>query len=157
VDDYRGFEVAMSGPEKFHLQTQHSLELDMIHNLTHPTACNLVIKVGGNYRIKVRKRLVYPHQAMLDDVHINNGTYAVVKVDMVYVNAKNMKLEVPPDNTTLTLQDAINRRVMWMSSIDVDPSVAASASTTTSQPHTAPGLIFPETQPDQMKLCPSPA
>jgi hypothetical protein len=82
---------------------------------------------------------VYPHQAMLDDVHINNGTYAVVKVDMVYVNAKNMKLEVPPDNTTLTLQDAINRRVMWMSSIDVDPSVAASASTTTSQPHTAPG------------------
>jgi hypothetical protein len=36
--------------------------------------------VGGNYRMEVRK----------------------VKVDMVHENVKNMKLEVPPDDMTLT-------------------------------------------------------
>jgi hypothetical protein len=51
----------------------------------------------------------------------------------VHENSKNMKLEVPPDNTTLTLWDAITRRVQWRrTSIDVDPSVVASASTTAS-------------------------
>jgi hypothetical protein len=72
-------------------------------------------------------------------------------------SVKNMKPEVPPDNTMLTLRDAITRRVQWRwTSIDVDPSAAASASTTASPPHTAPGLIFPKTQPDQMQSCPSP-
>jgi hypothetical protein len=57
----------------------------------------------------------------------------VVKVDMVHGNAKNMKLEVPSDDTMLTLWDAITRRVQWRrTSIDVDPSAAASASTTAS-------------------------
>jgi hypothetical protein len=32
-----------------------------------------------------------------------------------------------------------------MTYIDVDPSAAASASTTASQPNTSPGSIFPET------------
>jgi hypothetical protein len=53
------------------------------------------------------------------------------------------------DDMTLTLQDAITRRVQWRrTSIDVDRSVAASTSTTTSQPNTAPSSIFPDTQPD---------
>jgi hypothetical protein len=52
---------------------------------------------------------------------------------MVHGNAKNMKLEVPSDDTMLTLWDAITRRVQWrMTSIDVDPSAAALASTTAS-------------------------
>jgi hypothetical protein len=46
---------------------------------------------------------------------------------MVYENVKNMKLEVPPHDKTLTLQDVITRRVQWRrTSIDVDLSVIAS-------------------------------
>jgi hypothetical protein len=49
---------------------------------------------------------------------------------------------------TLTLRDVVTRRVQWRrTSIDVDPSVVASASTTASQPNNAPALIFPETRP----------
>jgi hypothetical protein len=44
---------------------------------------------------------------MLDDVQIDASAYVVVKVDMVHENAKNMKLDVPPDDTTLTLRGAI--------------------------------------------------
>jgi hypothetical protein len=44
---------------------------------------------------------------MLDDVQIDALAYVVVKVDMVHDNAKNIKLEVPQDNTTLTLWNAI--------------------------------------------------
>jgi hypothetical protein len=64
----------------------------------------------------------------------------------VHDDLKDLKLEVPPDNMTLTMRDAITRRVLWRwTSIDVDPSVA-SASTTPSQPNTSPTLIFPETR-----------
>jgi hypothetical protein len=48
---------------------------------------------------------------MLDDVEINTSSYVVLKVDMVHNNLKDMKLEVPPDDTTLTIQDAVTRRV----------------------------------------------
>jgi hypothetical protein len=69
----------------------------------------------------------------------------------VHENVKNMKLEVPSDDTTLTLRDAITRRVQWRrTSIDVDTSAAASTSTTASQSHTALGSIFLDTQPGQM-------
>jgi hypothetical protein len=51
----------------------------------------------------------------------------------MYENAKNLKLEVPPNDTTLTLWGAITRRVQWKrTSIDVDPSAVASVSATTS-------------------------
>jgi hypothetical protein len=53
----------------------------------------------------------------------------MVKVDMVHENTKNLKLEVAPDETTLTLWDAVTRMVRWRRAcIDVDE--AASASTT---------------------------
>jgi hypothetical protein len=65
---------------------------------------------------------------LLDDVQIDASAYVVVRVDMVQENMNNKKVEVPPDDTTLT------------------------APTTASQPHTAPGSIFLETQPDQMQL-----
>jgi hypothetical protein len=48
---------------------------------------------------------------MLDDIEINVPSYAVVKVDMVHENSKDLKLEVPPDDMTLTLRDAVTRRV----------------------------------------------
>jgi hypothetical protein len=48
---------------------------------------------------------------MLDDIQIDTSSYAVVKVDMVYDNLKGLKLEVPPDNTMLTMRDAVVRRV----------------------------------------------
>jgi hypothetical protein len=32
-------------------------------------------------------------------------------VDMVHENLKDLKLEVPPEDTTLTMQDIITRRV----------------------------------------------
>jgi hypothetical protein len=34
--------------------------------------------------MEVEKRLVYPHQVLLDDIQIDTTTYAMVKVDMVH-------------------------------------------------------------------------
>jgi hypothetical protein len=76
---------------------------------------------------------VYPCQTMLDDVQIDTSSYIVVKVDMVHDNSKDLKLNVPPNDTPLTMRDAVTRRVQWrQTSIDVDPSTAASVSTTPS-------------------------
>jgi hypothetical protein len=61
--------------------------------------------------MEVRKGLVYSHQTLLDDVQINALVYVVVKVVMVHENVKNMNLEVPPNDTMLTLWDGITRRV----------------------------------------------
>jgi hypothetical protein len=115
--------VATSGP---------SLEPDTIDALAHPTPCNLIITISGGYRMEVRKCIVYLRMYTLDDVSIDSVSFVVVKVDMVHENAKNLNLEVPPDDTTLTLQDAVTRRVKWRrTSIDIDPA-AISVSTTTS-------------------------
>jgi hypothetical protein len=141
-------------PIENHEQPLPSFEPDMIDNLAQPTACSLVVMVRGSYRIEVEKGLVYPHQILLDDIQMNASAYAIVKVDMVHKNAKNMKMEVTPDDTTLTLWDAITRRVQLRRTfIDVDLSATATMSTTTSQPHTALGSIFPKTQPDKMQPC----
>jgi hypothetical protein len=79
--------------------------------------------------MEVRSGLVYPHQAMLDDIEIDTSSYVVVKVDMVHENSKDMKLEMPPDDTTLTLRDAITGRVQWRgTSIDADPLAETSVS-----------------------------
>jgi hypothetical protein len=95
--------------------------------------------------MEVRGGLGYPRHTMLDNAEIDTSSYAMVKVDMVHENLKDLKMEVPPDDTTLTMRDAITRRVQWRwTSIDVDSSVAASALTTPSQPNTSPALIFPE-------------
>jgi hypothetical protein len=87
----------------------YSLEPNTIDNLAQPIACNLVVMIGGSFRMEVRKGLVYPHRTQLDDVQIDASAYSVIKVDMVHDNAKNMKLKVPPNDTTLTIRDAINR------------------------------------------------
>jgi hypothetical protein len=125
-------QIVASRPVEEHEQSLPSLEPDTIDNLAQPKACNLVVMVGGSYRMEVGKGLVYPYQSLLDNVQIEASTYAVVKVDMVRENMKNMKLEMPPDDTMLTMCDAITRRIQWRTSIDVDPSTIASASTTTS-------------------------
>jgi hypothetical protein len=102
--------------------------------------------------MEVGRGLVYPCQTMLDDVKIDVSSYAMVKVDMVHENLKDLKPEVPPDDTTLTMRDAITRRVHWRwTSIDVDPSAVALALTTPSQLNTSHAAIFPETH-----LSPSP-
>jgi hypothetical protein len=112
--------------------------------------------------MEVGRGLVYPHQTMLDDVEIDVSSYAVVKVDMVHENSKDLKLEVPPDDTTLTMRDAVTRRVQWRpTSIDVDPSTAASTSITPSQLDTSPALIFPKARlssspnPEQLHMSPT--
>jgi hypothetical protein len=87
------------------------LEPDTIDNLAQPTICSLVIMVGGSYRMEVGKGLVYPHQTLLDDVQIDASAYVVVKVDIVHENVKNIKVEVALDDMTLTLWDAITKRV----------------------------------------------
>jgi hypothetical protein len=70
---------------------------------------------------------VYPNLALHDDVLIDIASYDVVKVDMVHENAKNIKLKVAPNDTTLTLWDAVTRRVQWRRTcIDVDQAVSAS-------------------------------
>jgi hypothetical protein len=61
--------------------------------------------------MEVGKGLVYPHQTLLDDIQIDTSAYVAVKVDMVDENMKNMKLEVPLDDTTLTMRVAITRTV----------------------------------------------
>jgi hypothetical protein len=76
-------------------------------------------------------------------------------------NLKDLKLKVPPDDTTLTMWDAVIRRVQWRwTSIDIDPSAAALESTTPSQPSTSPASIFAEAclslSPNPKHLCPSP-
>jgi hypothetical protein len=84
--------------------------------------------------------IVYPRMYTLDDVQIDSVSFAMVKVDMVHENVKNLNLEVPPDDTTLTLQDAVTRRVQWRrTSIEVDPTaISASTTPSLSQQHTIP-------------------
>jgi hypothetical protein len=53
--------------------------------------------------MEVGRGLVYPHLTMLDDVQINATSFAMVKVDMVHKNLKDLKLEVPAYNTVLTM------------------------------------------------------
>jgi hypothetical protein len=63
----------------------------------------------------------------------------------VHDNSKDLKLEVPPDDTTLTMWDAVTRRVQRRTtSIDVDPSAPPLVSTTPSQLNTSPALIVPK-------------
>jgi hypothetical protein len=61
--------------------------------------------------MEVGRGLVYPRQTMFDDVEIDTSSYAMVMVDMVHDNLKDLKLEVPPDDMTLTMQDVVTRRV----------------------------------------------
>jgi hypothetical protein len=95
--------------------------------------------------MEVGRGLVYLCQTMLDDVQIDTSSYAVVKVDMVHDNSNDLKLEVSPDDTTLTMWDVVTRRVQWRwTSIDIDPSAVASASTTPSQLNASPALMSPK-------------
>jgi hypothetical protein len=67
---------------------------------------------------------------MLNDVQIDTSSYVVVKMDMVHDNLKDLKLEVPSDDTTLTMWDAVARRVQWRrTTIDIVPTIVASALT----------------------------
>jgi hypothetical protein len=96
--------------------------------------------------MEVRRGLVYPRQTTLDNIQIDASSYVVVKVDMVHENLKDLKLKVPLDDMMLTLPNVVTRRVQWRrSSIDVDQSATAIASTTANQTNTAPALIFPKT------------
>jgi hypothetical protein len=61
--------------------------------------------------MEVGREIVYPRQTILDDIEIDVSSYVVVKVDMVHENLKDLKLEVSLDDTTLTMHDAITRRV----------------------------------------------
>jgi hypothetical protein len=159
----------VSGLVEGHEQPLPSLEPDTIDNLAQPIACKLILLVEESFQLEVERGLVYPCQTMLDDVQIDTSFYAVVKVDIVHDNLKDLNLEVPPDDTTQTMQDAVTRRVQWRrTSIDVHPSTVASTSTTPSQLNTSPTSICPETRlslslnreqlrlsPIQEQLCPS--
>jgi hypothetical protein len=72
-----------------------SIKTNMIDNLVQPIACNLMLLVGGSFQMEVGRGLVYPGQTMLDDVQIDTSSYAVVNMDMVHDNSKDLKLEVP--------------------------------------------------------------
>jgi hypothetical protein len=104
--------------------------------------------------MEVRRGLVYPCQTMLDGVQIDTSSYDVVKLDMVHDNSKDLKLEVPPDDMTLTLRDAVARRVQWRrASIVVDPTVVASALTSpASMSHQA--CLPLSLNPEQLVLSP---
>jgi hypothetical protein len=57
--------------------------------------------------MEVGRGLVYPCQTMLDDVEIDASSYVLDKVDMVHENSKDLKLEVSPNDTMLTMRDAV--------------------------------------------------
>jgi hypothetical protein len=104
--------------------------------------------------MEVGRGLVYPCQTMLDNIQIDTSSYAVVKEDMVHNNSKDLKFEVPPDDTTLTMRDAVARRVQWRwTSIVIDLVAAASVST-------SPALMSPEARmpkspnPEQLVMSP---
>jgi hypothetical protein len=102
----------------------------MIDDLAQPTSCSLMLLVTGSFQMEVGRGLVYPCQTILDDVQINTSSYDVVKVDMVHKNLKDLKLEVPPDDTALTMRDAVARRVQWrLTSIVINLATIALAST----------------------------
>jgi hypothetical protein len=75
-------EVATGPPIGVQEPTQHSLELDTIDNLAHPTTCSLVVVVRANYLMEIGKGLVYPNLALLDGIPIESASYVVFKVDM---------------------------------------------------------------------------
>ncbi len=139
-----------------------SLEPDTIDTLAHPTPCSLIITISGGYRMEVGKGIVYLGMYTLDDVPIDSVRFVVVKMDMVHENVKNLNLEVPPDDTTLTLWDAVTRRVQWRrTSIDVDPATISASTTPSmlqqhtilslSQLHTIPSLSPPQNTPSQSR------
>jgi hypothetical protein len=125
----------------------------MIDNLAQPTTCNLMLWVGS-FRLEVGRELLYPCQTMLDNIQIDTSAYAMVNVDMVHDNSKDLKLKVPPNNTTLTMQDAVARRVQWTwTTIDIDPAAVASA--LTSPTSMSPEARLPLTpNPEQLVLSP---
>jgi hypothetical protein len=83
----------------------------MIDNLAQSTTCSLILLVRRSFEMEVWRGLVYTRQTMFNDVQINTSSYAVVKVDIVHDNLKDLVLEVPLDDTTLTMWDAVTRRV----------------------------------------------
>jgi hypothetical protein len=63
----------------------------------------------------------------------------VVKIDLLHEFAKDIKLDVPPDDMTTTLRDAVARRVQRRrAGIDIDPADADSVRTTEPQPQSPP-------------------
>jgi hypothetical protein len=103
----------VSGFVEGHEQPLPSIKSDMIDILTQPKACSLILFVGGSFRMEVRRGLVYSHHTMLDNVKIDVSSYAMVKVDTVHGNSKDLKPEVPPDDLTLSMWDVVTRRVHW--------------------------------------------
>jgi hypothetical protein len=101
----------VSGLIEGHEKPLPSIEPDTIDNLAQPTTFSLILFIGRSFRMEVRRGLVYPRQAMFDDVEIDTSSYAVVKVDMVHENSKDLKLKVPQGHTTLTMWDAVTRMV----------------------------------------------
>jgi hypothetical protein len=71
--------------------------------MAQPIICNLILLVRGSFQMEVGRGLVYPCQTMLDDVQIDASFYAMVKVDMVHENSKDLKLKVAPADTMLTM------------------------------------------------------
>jgi hypothetical protein len=110
--------------------------------------------------MEVGKGIIYKRMYTLDDVPIDSVSFAMVKVDMVHENVKNLNLDVAPDDTILTLRDAVTRRVQWRrTSIDVDPAAISTSTTPSlsqqhtipsqSQSHTIPSLSPPQNTPSQ--------
>jgi hypothetical protein len=156
---WRSLASTTAGGERPHEDLQSpasgpSIESDMIDNLVQPTTCNLMLLVGESFRMEVRRGLVYLCQTMLDNIQIDTSFYVVVKVDKVHDNSKDLKLELPPDDTTLTMRHAVARRVRWRwTSIVIDPAATASASTSPAS-MSLEARLPPSPNPEQMVLSP---
>jgi hypothetical protein len=73
---------------------------------------------------------------------------------MVHDNSKDLKLEVPQDDTTLTMRDVVARRVQWRwTTIDIDSAAVALASTSPA-PMSPEACLPPSSNPEHLVLSP---
>jgi len=124
---------------------------DTIDRLTEPTPCSLVITVGG-YQMAVAKGLVYPQQTILRSVPILFG-YAVVKVEMVIDDAKDIELVPLPNDEIRTLGEAILQRIQWKrSGIVVNHTSSAEPPKIVAQ-HSSPPILPKPPQDSKRSPC----
>jgi hypothetical protein len=79
----------------------------------------------------------------------------MVKMDMVHDNSKGLKLEVPLDDTTLTMRDAVAKRVQWRrTTIDIDLAAATALALTSPSSMSPEARLPPSPNPEQLVLSP---
>ena len=89
----------------------NSIDPDTIDLLTEPTQCSLLADLRG-LRVVVVEGQVFPKQVELHTVPIQYD-HAVVQVECVCQGHEDHVLQLPPNDETETLGDALLQRIQW--------------------------------------------